>query len=367
MPTNQLLVMKKIFTTALFSTLVIYSFAQITITRVDFGTIGDRLFYATDSLISDSEQVIGKRTGANIVWDLSTYLKPNVYDTADFVQPSTLPNAPEEANLAIVEGGEPGFFFIDNNGVKIVIPGSEFLGGNSTMLSVTKFPFTYGGMPTRDSVTSRIQGTPADFGEESLPFDSIRVTVKIVSISTVDGWGSLILPSGSQNALRVKNDTKTDIKLEGKLPFIGTWINIPFNTGNAGNQTVIAWYGKGKDYTLAQLELDTNGNVQSIRYQVPVTYPNSLAENKSNNTFKINASPNPSSQTAFIEFESVANAAGSISVFDITGKSVYKKEISATAGKNNIEVPVSLLQNGMYFATINIGNSKATVKLMVGN
>jgi len=355
--------MKKLITTSLFSLITIYTFAQIVINRNDFGSIGDRLFYAIDSSLTD--QLTPKKTGTNITWDMSTSLKSNYYDTTDFVDPSTDPDAPEEANLVIIEGGEPTYVFIDNAGVKVIFPLPEFIGGNTAIINLTKFPLAYGGVALKDSFITKLQGTPADFGQESLPFDSLRISIKVKTESEVDGWGTLILPNSSQDALRVKNTTSTTLKFEGKLPFIGTWINIPLGDANAGNQTVIAWYGKGKNYALVQAELDTLGNVASIRYQVPFTYPNGLAENSNNNSLKISVTPNPASENTFIQFESISNSVGSVYVYDITGKAVYTKDITTTVGKNSISIPVDSLQNGLYFTTITLGNYKASVKLLV--
>lgn len=327
--------------------------AQITVTRADFGTIGDVIYYGTDSTLTGLS--VGT-SGANKTWNFTTGVVPDTYDTATFKDPLTIPGAPAEANIALDEGMiGASFFNIDNNSVKTILPLSDF-GINNQQLTITNFPLNYGDV-IKDSSFTKTQGVPEDYGFSGLPYDSIRITIDIHTTSTVDGWGSLVVPSGTNNVLRVRNVTNVDVTLEGKILLF--WTTIPVNMDR--NQILYAWYGNNKKYALAEAQLDTNGVITSFRYQVDSIpkKPTTGLVQAFKPTLTLAAYPNPADEQ--ITFNTDATT-GRIDLMDITG------QIVATSTLNNQTTTVSTqgMPAGIYIARVS-GNdgSYAIAKFVV--
>jgi hypothetical protein len=352
--------MKTLFTlsSALFTTLCLS--AQITINRADFGTIGDLIFYANDSTIGAT--LNPGAAGANVTWNFASAVSANFYDSASFEDPTAFPGSPEESNIAIVEQGNPSYFNITDSTVKVIIP-LDFLGGSNPQIQISNLPFTFGGPSLVDSTSSKIQGTPEDFGYSGVPFDSMRINFMVHSTSLVDGWGTLITPAETVDALRVKNETKVDVTIEGKLPVVGTWINVPYDGLNQ-DQVIYGWYAKGKKYTVAEASLDSMGNIDLFRYQVAsVPTPTGL-ENISRTVTSV-LQPNPVNDALKLTFNSKFEEKGTLFIFDITGKILATQEIMITKNENEITLKTSDLNNGIYFTRIVSEHVNSTSKFVV--
>lgn len=335
--------------------------AQITIDRGDFGNIGDKIYYANDTTTAGF--VVGA-SGPNVTWNFATTASANFYDSAVFVDPATVQGAPEEANLAVIEGEEPSFFNISNSGVKVVIP-LEMIGSGvvNPQISIAQFPFTYGGPTLKDSAFTSVQGTPEDFGYTGVPFDSMRITVAIRTSSLVDGWGSVTTPAATYDALRVKNTTNVNVGVQGKAPIVG-WIDVPFDGMNE-DQVMYGWYAKDKKFTIAEASLDTNGNVADFRYQVTSIPVSTGIEGISSKHTVSTAQPNPVNDVLTLAFNSNYNEKGTLLVFDITGKVVVNQEINLTKNENAITVKTAELNNGVYFTRIVSEHVNSTSKFVV--
>jgi hypothetical protein len=353
--TNQLIMKKYYMLFTLLSGALFHLQAQITITRSDFGSVGDVLYYGNDTTVSNLS--VGA-SGANKTWDFSKTVDANYYDTSVFVDPSTIAGAPAEANLAL-DGGEDGnetFFNINNNRVKTILPLGAFLLGNQ-QLTITNFPLNFGD-DIKDSAFIKTQGKPDDLGYTNTPFDSIRIRVVIKSTSKADGWGSIITPVATHSALRVRSVVNTDFTIEGKLPFIG-WSPLPINPD--GQQVLYAWYGKGKNFSLAEASLDTNGVIKSFRYQVDSIprKPTTGLVNINRITPSISAYPNPANEKLVFDF---TNVEGELEIFTITGQVISKQPISGP----KVSVETQYLPAGIYFVKAkNKYGAATTLKFVV--
>lgn len=323
--------------------------AQITITRSDFGMIGDVLYYANDTTLTNLS--VGP-SGVNQTWNFSTSVRADYYDTSSFVDPLTLDGAPAEANLAIDEGAdsEPAFFNIDNTRVKTILALGDF-GMDNQQLTITNFPLNYGDI-IKDSAYTKVQGTPDDFGFSGLPYDSLRITVDIHTTSTADGWGSITTPGGTHSALRVRNVTDVDVTIEGKLPIIG-WSPVPVNPDR--QQILYAWYGNGKKFSLAEANLDTNGVVTSFRYQVdsiPKKPTTGIAALSTNNK-TITTYPNPANEKLFVH---TPYTQGLLEIKTVTGQSVLTQPLL----NNTTNIDIQNIPNGIYF--MHVRNSEGSIE-----
>lgn len=335
--------------------------AQITIDRSDFGTIGDKLYYANDTTLANNFNV--GAAGANVTWNFTSTVAANFYDSSVFEDPATIDGAPEEANIAIMQGDAPSFFNITDSSVKIVIPMDMFSNGAANpQIMITKFPFTYGAPALKDSSFTKIQGTPEDFGYTGLPFDSMRINFAIRTTSLVDGWGAITTPIATYDALRVKNETNVKVGVQGKAPFVG-WVDVPFDGLNE-DQISYGWYAKDKNFTVAEAALDTLGNVMSFRYQVASIPAPTGIETISKHTVSA-VQPNPVNDVLTLSFNSNYSEKGTLLVFDITGKVVLNQEISLSKNENAITVKTADLNNGVYFTRIVSEHINSTSKFVV--
>lgn len=327
--------------------------AQITIDRNDFGAIGDVLYYATDTTLPTNFSV--GASGANITWNFAT-VGSNYSDSTLFVEPSILVGGPEQANLAVVEGDVPEFYFIDATGVNVLQPTDGFIEGDPVSLRIMNFPFSFGNT-VRDSNELKFTTTPGALGFD-LPFDSIRITVNVSSVSVADGWGNLITPTGSYNALRIKNTSDAVITVEGKVPFIGTWTPIPFDFGN--QRTVqYQWFGKNEKYNLASAELDDSGRVVTFKYQTAGLLASTT---ELLHKLNVNLSPNPVKDLATISQTKSFGKDATVVVFDAAGKKVT---VPFTVNQSQMELNTATLANGIYTVMVKDGNQIGQVKILV--
>lgn len=74
--------------------------------------------------------------------------------------------------------------------------------------------------------------------------------------------------------------------------------------------------------------------------------------------------PNPVTNTAYVKFDLAKRQTVKLSVFDISGKLLYKKEIP-NAGFNYEQIPVGQLNAGVYFVTTLMENGTQITKKMV--
>jgi hypothetical protein len=67
-----------------------------------------------------------------------------------------------------------------------------------------------------------------------------------------------------------------------------------------------------------------------------------------------------------ISFSLVESASVGVSVFDVKGKLVLKKDYSALpAGNNYVDIAMSSLKSGIYFCSFNSGKYSKTSKMVI--
>jgi hypothetical protein len=314
------------------------SYAQIQIVRNDFGAINDVIYYKNDTTIPLT--FTPGNSGQNITWNLGM-LRADYMDSIRFIDPQTIPDAPEDANLGIEQPEtENTYFIISNNGVKLIPPIVGFGGGN-TELQIIKFPFFYGTPTLKDSTTSVFKTTPTALGINVPLIDSVRINIKIKTTSTVDGEGTLITQDDSYPALRVHNISSVTVVVEGKNIITRTWSVIPanllpFDIPNENIQTY-SWYGKNKGYHLAEVELDTAGKIIGVNWQTSKPTATSISTVFDNpNTIKVY--PNPAANTIYFSVST------KYTITNLSGKLI----LAGTAEMQE-SVDISGLNNGIYF------------------
>ncbi len=75
--------------------------------------------------------------------------------------------------------------------------------------------------------------------------------------------------------------------------------------------------------------------------------------------------PNPTSGTAFMHVNSNENANYSVSVTDMTGRTIYQNDAQLVAGINTIHFDASAWTSGVYFVTLESNGQRSTQKFIV--
>ncbi len=339
--------MKKIYLTIAMFTGVIQAFAQIQIVRSDLGQVGDKVYYAT--IDTFATQVNVGASGANKVWDFNS-LTPLLYDSAIFTDPSFVPDAPTSANLAIVWGNEEDneYWLLTDSGLQAIVLNP--VTSDEIVTSRMPFPINYG-MAGSDTVNFSITGTPDEL-DIPFPVDSVRITAYIRNEMEFDAWGSLTIPSGTFDALRMKNVGYTDVLIEVQV--FGNWSELGSEVDTTYAYT---WFGKDKKYQLAYADADKNGIMSFFEYQVNAIYPNSVKELLDDNSVKLY--PNPANENISVSIEGVS--AFTYNIVDITGRTVLR----GTTSGNATEINISTLKNGLYTLNLYTENAKASRKVLV--
>ncbi|MDP1726175.1 MAG: T9SS type A sorting domain-containing protein [Bacteroidota bacterium] len=254
--------MKKLITIhcLLFSML---SSAQIVYTRADFGSHGDKIIYAVDSPIFST--INFGSTGPNHNWNFLTNQSPKRYDSTLFFSVTSDPNAPGvTANLLLrsVVGGDQ-YAEVTDSFVKAIVdmPANHVVG---VKLKMFNFPLTYQSFSI-DSTTATAKGLLAEFGLPPITgIDSVRIDARIFNVSLCDGWGLLTLPdSSTYNSLRVQNNTVIQANI---------FLHTIFGWGLVGNRiqtnASYSWYAPGSKNYIANVGLDSLGNISSFTYKI---------------------------------------------------------------------------------------------------
>jgi hypothetical protein len=344
--------------------------AQISVTKSDFAQIGDTIFYAYDT--TNATTGISLESGSNSNWDFSTAAKNEVKPSI-FIDPSNSPvSTPANITHVLLDGDVQNTTFIDlsTGGMETVIPNplANFAGGEQFIrLKSLSFPATYL-MQVRDTFKTQ-QVLPAGaLGLSSLA-DSIRITFTIKLYNICDGWGNLKTASGTYPSLRFKNTVNVDFKIEGKKNTLPIWITIPLSTlpiplpSNQDNVSYI-WVHQNGKYFLAEATMvpDDITTQEELRYQTPRP-TNTGIRNEVLNTLEALAYPNPANNILNIETNLTPYQNYTVSILDITGKTVDQFEVNGA--KNTIAINTTALHNGFYFARVYNNNSQAMVKFNV--
>ncbi len=222
--------------------------AQITLDASNAPVIGNVLHYATDTLPQNVEIGTG---GANQTWDFSS-LQAHVPSSVGIIAPSEAANGddfPTASFAQVLDDGSYGFASLTSEGVFALGASLDFF-GNDNFLSVHfdpvqqvyAFPTTYGTTfsgPYAFSIT--IDGSDFDV-------DSIRFVSEAEQTVTTDGYGTLITPEGSFDALRQSIETVTETTIFAL--FFGTWLPLDSSVDTTMTYQWLTAEAKGQALTV---------------------------------------------------------------------------------------------------------------------
>lgn len=255
--------MKNIFTAFVILISALGATAQITIDSADLGSIGDQLTVASDTNISG--KTVSPASSMTQTFDY-TMLNLSNAGTIDFLAPGSTPgfsNFPA-SNIVVSRGGEYIYGIKTNADFKLDglygnLYGTGITGSldfDPDMLMIP-FPLAYNDTYTSGNVTDTIVDDTVTGIFDSLRLKSVR---QITSL--VDAFGTLNLPTMSDNVLR-KYDVEVSVdSLWGQV--FGIWQPIQQSSTTRYYYRFLA---KNKSYYVLEVEADANGNVMTASYQ----------------------------------------------------------------------------------------------------
>lgn len=251
--------------------LTLSAHSQITIDSSDIGSPGDVISWVEDTLVNGL--TISAASANMQTWDFSL-LGATSYEQVVFSFPSGIPGGSQfpDANLALNQGGLDIFIDKRQDAIEILGISGDLLGQGSPIVArfdapykLLSFPGNYGDISTEQATFDSTALDIDAIGIDIPSVDSVRIERTILNENTIDAWGEIILPSGTEQVLRIySRETTTDVAT-GRNPFFG-WIVPIFN-----NTTVTHYYrymAKGLDYFIMEVVADQQeGNVLIARYQ----------------------------------------------------------------------------------------------------
>jgi hypothetical protein len=334
--------------------------AQITIGEADMPSAGDTMRFRS----FDGQTIALDQTGADHVWDLGD------------IEPLD-----EVADTAVSVGSTPFLYqFFFNNGILYPQYVADYamkgpsLGFQALSLQDVYdyyrvdadgfrnvgFGATVNGLPTsvrRDPI-DRILSFPLNFGDSDVSTSAFNVSVPTllyfgqdqVRTNTVDGWGTLVLPSRTFDVLRIRTVLeRTDTIFIEQFGF-GFRLPEP--------ETVeYKWYAQGMDAPVLQV-ITTGGIVVSARFfhEPDITTGLAVQEGKDFALY-----PNPAKEEVFIRSPHAADSR--IVLRDAAGREVFQR---FTASANQLlRIDLRGTASGMYSVQqIDIHGSRTQVLII---
>ena len=377
--------------------------AQITVTNTTFPQVGDNIKI---SIVNSTDFPIVAITpaGGGQTWDFTSI---GVGTPADFTVGDATTGAAAaiypSADIIIPEfGGVAGDGYVKVNTNELVTVGvigslAGFVSNfpirydpvqveiQTPLMATSTFTSTYGFVEeidphdppgtAIDTLVTNLEGQLGGLAQ----VDSLRVTFTAVRQSVVDAWGTIILPKGSFDVLRLKSFDITNTQVHAKVTAWGisnpawqTPAQLGFDISNfpfIGQDTVISYDYWNDMEKMPILSATTAPDGTTIEYAAyfsdePVTpiSTNPIRANANN----IKTYPNPAYDKLNIEMKNFETGNYTMKMYDIIGKEIWRKTY-AVSGEKTIKLDVSKLRKGNYFYTIfdENGNRITTRRVMI--
>lgn len=348
------------------------SSAQITITTADMPVTNDTIRYSIANPLTALDLTI---TGANQWWDYSSLTSASQRIDTFFSVTSTPTPYQFYFNNNILYASHKASYALRGQDITfppiVPIPISftevfNFVKNSTSKYENVGFGSKVSGFPssTRKIPIDVEYEFPLNYTDTSYSASEFSINIPTLAYygqtmereNIVDGWGTLTIPMGTYNVLRVKSIlTKVDTIF---IDTLGFGVTFP-----RPEEIEYKWLANNKSTPV--LKVITNlGIISSIEYQdtLPVVGINDL-----NLINTIAIYPNPTKE--FVQVLFTAKNAGNLtySIKDINGKLILYNNFNAIAGKNVfvIDLRNNKLTKGVYFIELIMNNQLTTQKLVL--
>jgi hypothetical protein len=366
-----------------FGLLPFMSFGQTTITNSIFPVPGDTLKTVTTvDLPAFNKEMVGE----DLTWDFSgvnggfltetIYTEPengenaDMFPGADLLDNSTLQEIYYQSfNNKVIE--------IGRSGLDPVLNLLDLTYENDGESILRRAPMSFGDAFSDNSsffIKADASVLPDSLlGGLPVMIDSMRLRVITEHEDEVDAWGTVLLPGGTYDVIRVKRTTTTNAELAAKVGFLG-WITVdPTNPLFASLGDLLSLLGESVTVSyqffandnkeiIANFNEDPDGNLVSFAYKGDLTTSLGKIDLKEENLLTY---PNPTFGEVTFQLMNLPHDNYSVVVYNILGKQLWSSEIDYFEGK--LRADLSHLKKGTYFYSIINGSGQkiASRRLMI--
>lgn len=253
--------MKKAFLTAiLLLSTHFFLAAQIVITSDELLGIGDDVVQAFDN--SPDPSLVPGESGGNLFWDFTALFADEI-DTLSFLSPGATPfylHFPT-ANLAFFTGTDGSYIYFNKNQDALLMVGiateMDDLGQVVSAIEPNEeflvFPYEYG---YQSNETFSYNFT----ADVSIPgIDSMKMKRTIEKNSEVDAWGTMVVPMGTFDVLRVHETRNYIDTIWAKVAIFGWQM---FSVEEGAEERYLWWSDDpAVGYVLVNLNLDPSSGL----------------------------------------------------------------------------------------------------------
>jgi hypothetical protein len=341
--------------------------AQIRLVQTDLPKAGDTLrYFSVDPATPGLNTAI---SGPGYTWDFS-WLSPQSAEADTFLSiTATNPtyqlfffNAANHATRTSLNLDLGGIEVTDAFSFFHSLPDKYEIAGFGAIVS--GFP-----LPIRYDFPEVVMRFPLTFGDTSssrsyftLPIPGLAtISRQLQRFNQVDGWGTLIIPSGTYEVLRVKSTITTFDTI--------TLDMFPFPIPIQGTQSEYSWYAKGGGIPALRI-VQVSGflappTISEIRYSDTIRYIPEVHIPPITGFLLI---PNPSGYTdpARLLWDQDKEGFLAISVYDMAGRSVWEAGMQKyQPGRQIHHLPQ--LPSGQYLVHLKSPDEQTVLKWIVAN
>jgi hypothetical protein len=360
--------MKKIITVICISLCVVRVYSQITITLADMPNAGDSVLISTATVTGTTYTI----TGANQTWDYSS-LTSQSQRYEKFDSPFTFPSI-----YALLFNALNTTYGKENRQLtSLPIPGIsfdaayDFYKKTSSQLKIVGSGYIINGTPLPFLYTSAdiVYNFPLNYGNQDSANYQFSLQIPTIAtlrekgkrVNVVEGWGTIITPYGSFQALKVKSIiTSTDSIYINTLGF-GT--NTPART-----RIEYKWIANGQKIPILTLNGNKVGNTIVITGAEYRDFASTDVNELSNNENSIMLFPNPMSDNSQLFYNNTTTATVRISVKDLLGKEVaelHNGNLPSGIQVFSINSKELKLSTGVYFINVDGQSKHEVIKFVV--
>ena len=203
--------------------------------------------------------------------------------------------------------------------------------------------------------------------------DSMRLIVEESNEDVVDSWGTVEIPGGTYEVIRVKRTTTTNVELAAKVPILNWLVVDPANPLFAGLGPLLDLLGESVEMSYSFFANDNKEIIASFAENeegelVSMTYKGDVTTSVGKINLKeedILTYPNPTFGDVTFKLVNLPHDNYKVVVYNILGKQLWSSDIDFFEGK--LVADLSHLRKGTYFYSVINGQGQkvATRRLMI--
>lgn len=341
--------------------------AQISLVQPDLPKAGDTLQYFR--VDPETPGIDAAATGAGFTWDFS-WLVPASAEADTFLPIAATNQAYQLFFYNAANHATRTSLNLDLGGIEVT-DAFSFFNSLPDKYEIAGFGGILGGfpLPVRYDFPEVVMRLPLRFGDTSssqswftLPIPGLAtISRQLDRFNQVDGWGTLIIPSGTYDVLRVKSTIITFDTI--------TLDMFPFPIPIQGTQTEYSWYAKGGGIPALRITQVAGflapPAITDIRYSDSIHYVPEVHIPPITGFLLI---PNPSGYTdpARLLWDQDKEGFLAIQVYDMTGRMVWDTSLKKyQPGRQIHHLPQ--LPSGQYLVHLTGPEERLLLKWIVAN